>query len=284
MSFRLSHSLFYLLFCLASPLALLTFCGDDNVNEAQDDLNTGTTPPSSPTTPQTTTTEPKYRFEPAAITAGLPFSFELVWKGKPYLLSLDSDSCGTDTLLLHGMWPNTQSATTHIEGQDTTKLTNLAIINTSGSPTIPTDCKLKTTVDYGKASEESTLIALNTKAGAITLSNVEMLEKNVTLDATGVPPNKSSAVVVGKKHTSRVDGVSHTEYSFVAVSCVSRLKAVQNDRVASDIKLCVPAIPPIKEIAAFAASDYLVSVVSYRGFDISNVEFFHISAIKASKN
>lgn len=283
MSFRLSHSLFYLLFCLASPLALLTFCGDDNVNEAQDDLNTGTTPPSSPTTPQTT--QPKYRFEPAAITAGLPFSFELVWKGKPYLLSLDSDSCGTDTLLLHGMWPNTQ-ATTHIEGQDTTKLTNLAIINTSGSPTIPTDCKLKTTVDYGKASEESTLIALNTKAGAITLSNVEMLEKNVTLDATGVPPNKSSAVVVGKKHTSRVDGVSHTEYSFVAVSCVSHLKAVQNDRVASDVKLCVPRPLFTTEITAFAAGDYLVSVVSYsmRGIDISNAEFFHISAIKASKN
>ena len=281
-SFRVKHSLFYLFFCLSS-VTLLTFCGDSNNNSVQDNHNAGTAPADTPTPTPT----PTHRFTPSEITAGLPFSFEMVWLGKPYLLSLNN--CGTDTLLLQGTWPDSQSAITHIEGQDGKKLTNLAIVDTSGSPTIPTGCQLKATVDQGKTNETSTLMPLTIKAGTITLSNANMLAKNIELEANGVPSNEFSIVVVGKKETSTPNGVSLTEYRFVALS-MPLTKSVQDGKLASNVELYVPPphSPPIptQKISGFETGDYLISVVIYRarGFDPNSVEFLHISAIKASKD
>ena len=284
MSFSIKHSLFYVFFCLSS-VALLTFCGDSNNNSVQDDHTAGTTP--APTATQdTTTTEPNYRLTPSEITAGLPFSFEMT-SDNPYLLSLDN--CGANTLLLQGTWPDAKSATTHIEGQDGVKLNNLAIVDTSGSPTITTNCQLKATVNRGKAGEKSTLMPLTIKAGTITLSNAKMLAKNIELEANGVPSNEFSIFVVGKKETSTPSGVSLTEYRFVALS-MPLTKSVQDGKLASNVELYVPPphSPPIptQKISGFETGDYLISVVSYRarGFDPNSVEFLHISAIKASKD
>jgi len=291
-SFPLRHALFYLFFCSASIL-LLTFCGDDS-NEPQtaSDPDTSASAPLQDKTSQSTApsdtdpqTEPKHRFSPAEITAGLPFSFELAWLGKSYRLSLHT--CGSDTRLLQGMWPASQTATTHIEGQDTARLDNLVIVNARGDPTIPSDCQLKVTVDQGKASEASAMIALEVKAGVITLSDVKMLAQNITLNVRGVVNTMRSALVVGRQETSTIDGVARTEYRFVAVSSPFT-NAVQNNAVADDVSLYKPALPPTKPepISAFASGDYLVSVVVYRitGFDLSAVEFLHSSAIEASKD
>ena len=287
MSLRVRHALFYVFFCWSS-VALLTFCSDSNNNSAQDSLNAGTTPTPTPSSSPTTTIEPNYRFTPAAVTASWPFSFALVWLGQPYRLSLIN--CGTDTLLLHGAWPASQSATTHIEGQDTTPLNNLAIVNTSGSPTIPAGCQLKATVNTGQASATSTLIALQVKAGTITLSNAKLLAKNIELEARGVPSTELSAVIVARKQTATTAGVTSTEYRFVAVSHpLTNPKVVKNAKVASNVALYVPPIQPsipTQKISEFEAGDYLISVVSYRirGFDLNSVEFLHLSTIKAHKD
>ena len=240
MSFSIKHSLFYVFFCLSS-VVLLTFCSDSNNNSAQNDPNAGTTPdptPSPTTTQDTTTNEPNYRLTPSEITAGLPFSFEMT-SDNPYLLSLNN--CGADTLLLQGTWPDAKSATTHIEGQDGVKLNNLAIVDTSGSPTITTDCQLKATVNRGKAGEKSTLMPLTIKAGTITLSNAKMLARNVELEARGMPDNlvffERPVVVVGKKETSAANG--ETTYRFVALSNPIN-ELVKNNKVTSDVKLYVP--------------------------------------------
>lgn len=289
-SFLLRRALCYLFFCSAA-VALLTFCGDDSNDpqttsdpdtsasaSLQDNTSQSTTPPD--TAPQT---EPEHRFIPATITAGLPFSFELVWLGKSYRLSLDN--CGSDTRLLQGMWPASQTATTHIEGQDGARLDNLVIVNTRGDPTIPSDCQLKVTVDQGKASEASAPLALEVKAGTIALSDVRMLTKTITLNVRGVANTVRSALVVGKRATSTIDSVARTEYRFVAVSS-PLTNAVQNNAVADDVSLYKPALPPTEPIDAFASGDYLVSVVVYRitGFDLSAVEFLHSSAIEVSKD
>lgn len=100
MSFPLRHALFYLFFCTASIL-LLTFCGDESNDpkKAPDPDTSASAPPQDKTSQSTIPpdtdpqTEPKHRFTPAAITAGLPFSFELAWLGKPYRLSLHD--CGS---------------------------------------------------------------------------------------------------------------------------------------------------------------------------------------------
>ncbi len=291
MSFRPRWSRFYLFLCLVLAVSL-AFCGDDSSNstenkdkaEADPSAGTPSAPPPTNTSPDTET-EPEHRFSPEVITAGLPFSFELVWRGKPYLLSLHN--CGADTLLLQGRWPDSDSATTHIEGQDTTQLTDLAVVNTSGSPSISPDCQLKATVDPGQASEESTLVALNVKAGTIALSNVKMLEKRVTLDAANVPSTGYDAVIVGKQATATTaDGVTYVKYEFVALS-QPLSNAVENNKVADRVTLYRPEITlPMQEISAFTRGDYLVSVVSYRakGTSIADVEFLHTSTIKASKD
>ena len=285
----LRHALFYLFFC-AATLALLTFCGDDSNDSKQDsDTSTSATTPLQDKTSQSSTPqaaapkpEPKHRFIPAEITAGLPFSFELVWLGKPYRLSLHD--CGSDIRLLRGMWPASQSATTHIEGQDGARLDNLVIVNTRGNPTIPPDCQLKVSVAQDQASAE---IALEVKAGMITLSDVKMLTKNITLNARGVADTMRSALVVGKQEISTLDSVARTEYRFVAVSNpFTHSRVVQNNAVADDVSLYVPALPPSEPIAAFASGTYLVSVIVYRvtGFDLSAIELLHSSAIEVSKD
>ena len=183
------------------------------------------------------------------------------------------------------MWPASQSASTHIEGQDTARLNNLVIVNTRGDPTIPPDCQLKITVDQGKASEASAEIALEVKAGMIALSDAQMLDKTITLKVRGVADTMRSALVVGKQETSTLDGEARTDYRFVAVSSPLQ-RAVQNNAVAGDVSLYKPALPPVDLIDAFTSGDYLVSVIVYRvtGLDLSAVEFLHSSAIKASKD
>ena len=206
----------------------------------------------------------------------------------PYLLSLDN--CGADTLLLQGTWPDAKSATTYIEGQDGVKLDNLAIVNTSGSPTITTDCQLKATVNRGKAGEKSTLMPLTIKDGTITLSNANMLEKNVELDIDGVLSNEVSAILIGKKETSTADGVTRTAYRFVAMSDPLKSKIENGKKLARNITLYKPPqeirilTDEDKISNNFESGDYLISVANLSVNVLAqDIDITHASAIKFSK-
>ena len=274
MSVQVSRLFSFIALCLLSAL-LLTFCGDED-NATQTD-NSGTAQPNPTPTPSATSTptgtqnganKPRHRFTPAKITAGLPFSFELALKGdsegKPYLLSLDS--CGDDTLLVSGQWPQDEHATTYIKGTGENELNNLAIINTNGSPTIDASCQLKVTVGQGTADEKSTTIALDVNPGKITLSNASIVGDKIKLDVTGVDSDKSFAILVARKGAVMHEGKEYQQYRPAAMSTLS-IK-VKGDGTNQEVEMyevptTFPPIPSTK-ITSLPAGDYLVSAVNYQ--------------------
>ncbi len=275
-------------------LTLLTHCGYED-NNAQDkgdtqdrDEATDHATPSSPssTSPPTPerTVRPEHRFTPAQITAGLPFSFELAWQGRPYLLSLDN--CGAGVLLLQGMWPEVRDVTNHIRGEDGAQLHSLVITNDRGDPTIPAGCRLKATVARGTDDEQSVYIVPDLKAGALTVSNASIGTNTVALTAEGMPHTDTSGLAIAKKTTFIADGEAYSRYTLVAISHPFN-NAVVDGRVESGVTLYAPPpgiALPTDVVTAFEVGDYLISVANFRlNLLALSIDFVHVSTITATK-
>ena len=280
MSVPVSRLLSSIILCILSTL-LLTFCGDEDKStqdDSSDPATHGSTPGDLPLPdPQNGGSKPEHRFTPAKITAGLPFSFHLVWEGKPYLLSLDN--CG-NALLLHGQLPQEQYATTNIEGLDGEDLNNLVIINNNGSPTIPSSCQLKVTVGQGTDNEESTLIALKVKAGAITLSGASIINgDSVKLEGVeGVDSSQSSVVVISRGEA--IMDAEHVRYALTAIS-----HPLQDKIETGTFALYKPIVQiSLARIDSLDPGNYLVIVanVSINGLSFEQVVPLQATAIKVS--